>query len=194
MLFKYIYLFAMMLSVGWFVSSPDWEPVITFLGLFVAFLINDREHSGRRSKESKTSKLAQRDKKLFKMFLKTLPSKGSVQFLREHNMAGFSFKRSELSDLQKLYYEWCDAEHEFSDTEMETKRKELHGCIGEYLNYLSINTWPTHISGFQSVPSEWELEQPTRFTEVVEKLHSMASTIVEQHQELVRFGNSIQDA
>lgn len=42
------------------------------------------------------------DKILFKTLLETLPSNGSIEFLRTFSMAGFSFYRSQLDQLKNL--------------------------------------------------------------------------------------------
>ncbi len=128
------------------------------------------------------------DKALFEKIKLTLPSKGSISFIDEQNMAGFSWPRDKLKDLDKFYYEWNDAEHEFLDSELEPLRKKLHSLIGDYLSQIAQNTFPASDRDRQTVPPEWELEQPKRFNLVVKKLHETSTQIVEMHQELIRMG------
>ena len=128
------------------------------------------------------------DSRLFEEFRKVLPSNGSIHFIDEQNMAGFSWPRKKLHDLDVFYYEWNDAEHEFLDNELESLRHRLHELIGDYLGQIATNTFPAKNSDYQTVPPEWEIENPKRFFEVVNKLHETAGQIVETHQELIRKG------
>lgn len=131
------------------------------------------------------------DKDLFRRFLTTLPSSGSITFLRDNNFAGFSFRRSRLRDLDTFYHEWHDAEHEFLDGELEQIRKRLHELTAEFLSYLAVNTWPLDGDVESSwVPPEWEDVQPERFRETVDRIHDLAGRIVDVHASLVRMGRA----
>ncbi|MXS82403.1 nucleotide-binding protein [Nitrosomonas oligotropha] len=133
-----------------------------------------------------TSDTKKIDLSLFEKFKEVLPSKGSIHFIAQQNMAGFSFPRKELDDLDKFYYEWNDAEHEFLDNELEQLRLKLHDLIGDYLGQIATNTFPTNNPGWQTVPPEWEDKNSKHFLEVVGKLHDTAGKIIIVHQDLVR--------
>ena len=134
------------------------------------------------------SEFVNADRELLKKFMETLPStKGSIPFIKEHNMAGWSFEWAKLSNLVKFVEEWDNAEHEFHDEELEELRKKLLSLSRDYLNELSVNTWLTS-PGRVAVPAEWEIEQPERFREVVSKLHQFAEDIWNLHQTLIRIG------
>ena len=150
--------------------------------------ILDGEYSGtvQPAQGTSTADALLVDRKLFEQFKNVLPSAGSIHFIDEHNMAGFSFPRKMLEDLDRFYYEWNDAEHEFLDNDLELLRRELHKTIGEYLGLIATNTFATDNIERSTVPPEWEEKNPDRFFEVVGKLHDTAGKIVEQHQELVR--------
>ncbi|HDG9766713.1 hypothetical protein [Acinetobacter nosocomialis] len=128
------------------------------------------------------------DLQLFNQFKETLPSKGSISFIDEQNMAGFSWPSSALNQLDDFYHDWGDAEHEFIDTELETIRSKLYELVGNYLGQIAINTFPANTSGRQTVPPEWEETNPKHFFEVVNKLHETAGQIVKTHQDLIRLG------
>jgi len=128
------------------------------------------------------------DQRLFQCFLQVLPSSGSIRFINEANMAGFSFPLERLDQLHEFLYEWSDAEHEFIDSDLESKRKELLSLVDKYTNSIGLNTYPTHRSGFNTVPPEWEEDHPERFWHIVDELHGLAGKIVKTHQELVRLG------
>lgn len=138
-------------------------------------------------KEEIKRRKIEKDRELFKEFLEVLPSSGSIDFIDTMNMAGFSFDSERLDDLREFYYNWDNAEHEFMDEELEAKRERLHELIGDYTSLISGNTFPTD-GGRQTVPPEWEREQPERFAKVVNELHEKAEEVVEAHQDLVRTG------
>ena len=128
-----------------------------------------------------------KDRELFQEFLEVLPSSGSIDFIDTKNMAGFSFDPESLDDLREFYYNWDDAEHEFMDDELEEKRERLYDLVADYTSLISGNTFRTD-SGRQTVPPEWEHQQPDRFAKVVSELHEKAEAVVEAHQDLVRTG------
>lgn len=128
------------------------------------------------------------DRGLFEEFKATLPSKGSISFIDEQNMAGFSWPRENLKQLERFYHEWDDAEHEFLSNELESLRSKLHQLVGDYLGQIAVNTFPANNSDRQTVPPEWELENSKRFFEVVNSLHETAGEIVKTHQDLIRVG------
>ncbi|MFS1859859.1 hypothetical protein BCU54_001905 [Vibrio lentus] len=138
------------------------------------------------SKATDSPKSRQTDVELFEKFLATLPSRGSISFIDEQNMAGFSWPHNKLDELNNFYYYWNDAEHEFIDNELEQMRGQLHSLVGEYLGQIATNTFPARNPDRQTVPPEWEYEDPERFFNVVNKLHDTAGEIVNIHQELVR--------
>lgn len=134
------------------------------------------------------SRIRDTDSKLFERLKETLPSKGSISFIDEQNMAGFSWPLSKLDQLKNFYHEWGDAEHEFIDQDMEALRSKLHKLTDDYLGQIAANTFPANNPERQTVPSEWEEKNPKHFFEVVDKLHETAGEIVKAHQELIRLG------
>jgi len=126
------------------------------------------------------------DGKLFHQLKEVLPSKGSIHFIDEQNMAGFSWPRNKLDDLDKFYHGWNDVEHEFLDNELEEMRSQLHDLIGYYLGLININTFSANNPEWQTVPPDWEETNPKHFFEVVGELHDTAGKIVKLHQDLFR--------
>jgi len=151
-------------------------------------LILENHAIDKGNKQAEMTQVKPIDVELFKEFKRVIPSKGSISFIDEQNMAGFSWPRDQLRELEQFYYEWNDAEHEFLDNELEELRVKLHNLIGDYLGQIATNTFPANDTKRQTVPPEWELENPKRFFEVVNKLHETAGSIVETHQDLIRKG------
>ena len=52
-------------------------------------------------------------------------SDGVIGFLDRTNMAGFSFRESQLEPIREFYFEWNNPEHEFITPELEKINKEL---------------------------------------------------------------------
>ena len=134
------------------------------------------------------SKIRETDSKLYVSLKEALPSKGSISFIDEQNMAGFSWPRSKLDQLEHFYQEWGDAEHAFIDQDMEALRSNLYKLTGDYLGQIAVNTFPANNPERQTVPPEWEEKNSKHFFEVVGKLHETAGEIVNTHQDLIRLG------
>ena len=169
---------ALLIGVLWFIFKPDFEPALTSLVLLatlIGLIVEERVSSSHAV-----------DRDLFQRLRQDLPSDGSIAFIDTNNFAGFSFQLSRLSDLDTFVHVWDDAEHEFLNKKLEQKRKQLMTLVKEYLAVIALQTFPTHTPGWNSVPEEWELEQPQRFNEVVGKLHDLAGQIVALHQDLFR--------
>lgn len=144
--------------------------------------------NGDSAKSDRSEVSTHSDIDLFEKFKATLPSKGSISFIDEQNMAGFSWPSENLKQLEEFYHEWDDAEHEFFIKELESLRSKLHQLIGDYLGQIAVNTFPTKNPEKQTVPPEWELENPKRFDEIINSLHKTAGEIVKTHQDLIRVG------
>ncbi len=169
---------SVVIGISWFIYKPDFEPALTSL-LIGATLVG-------LIVEEKFTTIHEVDKKLFAKLKQTLPSNGSIHFIDQQNMAGWSFKWSQLEDLENFAHNWNDPEHEFLTKKIELKRKELREKVNTYLWLLAKETFTTSNPEFSSVPEEWEIEQPERFQRVVEQLHSQAEDIVTLHRDLFR--------
>lgn len=140
---------------------------------------------------SRVDQSRQHDRVLYDQLTSILKSDGVIGFLNRNNMAGFSFKDASLAPLRQFYYDWDQPEREFISPELETIRKALWEKAAEYLDFLSLNVFPTNTPYYLSVPPEWEDEQPERFDRVVGTLHRLAGEIVALHAEFVRTGRSL---
>lgn len=169
---------ALIIGIVWLIKKPDYEPALTTIALFATLIgeIVEEKISGNRAVDLET----------FKRLKETIPSEGSIDFIRHHNMSGFSFDLDHLDDLDKFYFNWNDAEHEFLTKSLEIKKKKLHSLVGKYLDSIGVNTYPTHRPGTNTVPPEWEIEQTERFREIVNELHDLARKVVAAHQDLFR--------
>ena len=128
------------------------------------------------------------DKTLFAKFLDTLPSSGSIEFLKTFDMGFGSFETEQLSQLKDFYYNWNKPEYEFLDSELEKKRRELRNVVQKYLDSYSKNTFLTYDIDQKRayVLPEWKITQPENYRQAIEELNSLADEVVKAHTDLVR--------
>jgi hypothetical protein len=126
------------------------------------------------------------DKEVFRDLLKTLPSDGAIQFVREHDFS-LRFRSEDKNDIRRFLADCGGPEHEFIDSELEVLRKDLMTKCSSFLSCLGGNTWSVEFrEGFKSVPEEWRWEQPERFKTVVKKIHREAESVCRAYDQLVR--------
>jgi hypothetical protein len=126
------------------------------------------------------------DKKVYEHLLEILPWEGSINFIRGNNFAGFSFKNDHLKELFDFKRNSKNPAFEFIDPDLETYRCELLAKIDEFTSVIVSETYPAHSSGCNSIPEEWEYEQPERFRKVVKQLQDSAADIVSVYTDLSR--------
>ena len=129
--------------------------------------------------------IVETDKIVYQRFLNILPWDGSINFLRTYNFAGWSFKISSLNDLSNYEYECSNPSFQFIDPDLEGMRVKLREHIMTLRGLIAIETFPTNSIGYNSVPSEWEIEQPERFKKVVNNIHKSASLICETYDNII---------
>lgn len=157
-------------------SLPTWGRVLVVLALLVPAVWWARRAA---------SPAPHPDRDLFATFLDVLPSTRAIAFLKRY--AGQPITPEVLRELGDFVDTWTNAEHEFHDRSLEKARKKLVVAIKEYLGYMALNTFTTP-RGDQSVPGEWEWEQPDRMRTVIDTLQTLGNKAVAAHQELVRLG------
>jgi hypothetical protein len=110
------------------------------------------------------------DKKILCDFMKTVPSGGSIKFLRTNNF-GFSFDLRNLDDIDAFLQNNDGPDHEFIDHELEAPRQEFRKSCRTFLGAIAVNTFPTSRDHRQPVPDDWEIDNPKRFDEAVDEIH-----------------------
>lgn len=119
-----------------------------------------------------------------------LPQNQTIDFLRHNNFAGFSFDRKILIDTDNFEREKDNPNFHFFHPKLEIIKNELMGYIGQLNCLVATQTFPTP-QGRQSVPSEWESEQPERFNKAVDDIHSINDRICSKYDELIINGRDI---
>lgn len=132
------------------------------------------------------------DRILFEELKLLLPTTGPIRFIGDHNMAGFSFASSRYEPFREFFFEWDVPEREFMDHELEKLRQQLWNAVSKHYDLIATNTFSVGVNADrQSVPAEWEYQQPERFKRVVGELHECAGQIVEIHRKLIRRGQAV---
>jgi hypothetical protein len=126
------------------------------------------------------------DKKVLRDFMETVPSNGSIRFLRTNNFAGFSFEWKRLEDIEAFFYERNGPDQEFLDPELESARQKFRENCQALLCALATHTFPTNNEDRQAVPDDWEIEAPERFSRAVSEIHKAADAVCRTYDALVR--------
>lgn len=119
-----------------------------------------------------------------------LPQNGSISFLRSNNFAGFSFNINNLNDVVNFENALSNSTFYFLNPRLEKIKTELAVKISHFNTLIAFNTFVTP-NGFQTVPPEWETNQPERFWEVVNDLHSTTNDLCRIYDELIKTGRTI---
>ena len=123
------------------------------------------------------------DRQTLEGLLSLMAATGTIDFLRDNNFAGYSFDTNRLNGIG-TYITQRGPERQFIDAELEALREAFHGAATKFLSVVGTGTWPMG-EGHNSVPQEWELEEPERFQRVVTELHDGAALVCKSYDALV---------
>jgi hypothetical protein len=123
------------------------------------------------------------DRKILESISDLMVESGSIEFVRRNNFAGWSFDWSSLRGIEEFAARG-GPENEFIDPELEELRKTLHDSCRQLLSILATNTFP--IRDRQSVPDDWETDQPERFWKVVSEIDAMTDKVCCSYDDLIR--------
>ncbi len=110
-----------------------------------------------------------------------------LDFIKDFNFAGWSFPLSRLNSLDEFVYMCESPELEFIDADLESIFADLKYNLFAFRHSIAINTFPAG-NHENSVPEEWEWEQPERFDKAVDEIHTFASKSVEAYTNLIKNG------
>lgn len=119
-----------------------------------------------------------------------LPANNSIYWLRHQNFRGFSFNPKNMHDFDE-FEELCkNPNYTFLNEELESLKQQLQNKIAKFTELIALNTWSTN-SGLQTVPPEWEIEQPERFSTTVKEIHTTAFEIIDLYDEFIKTSKKI---
>ncbi|KAB7707337.1 hypothetical protein P0C22_15965 [Plesiomonas shigelloides] len=184
---KVFNLISLLIAVSWLSRDPSWEPLLTSFTLFSTYLY--QEVKLHRNNLTVSPVLNKMDAALIEKFKLALPSDGiAMNFLKEHDL-GCSFNANKLTDIDDFINDWANAEHEFTNTELEAIRSSLLQKMMEFRDELSIAIHPKGSGWFDIGLRDFE-DRPEMF-QLKEKLNSMATEIYKEHQSLIRASNRL---
>ena len=185
---RYSLTIILLLATGYLVGDFGWKSAIAFTTALFALIAKEVSDYLQQSRDTTAKpQVREQDRTLFNKFLELLPSDGAIDFVDKHNMAGFSFDLEEIRPIGIFLHEWDNPEHEFIDVDLQHAKDELMQACRAWSATIGTETFQMN-NGRQSVPAEWEYEQPDRFDRVVSQLHQQAQDIVDKHKRLVRIG------
>ncbi len=169
-------------------KNMDFEKIIIWIIWFVWGLISKIVYDIYENHKKWLSEEKEFDKKIYvKIKEQLLPLNWWLWFIKDFNFAWFSFESSRIKDLFYISDTQIDnPDLKFLDKKLEKLKKDLFLEIKGIAYELSTNTFPQW-EGRVTVPSEWELEQPERFTEVVDKLHSSSLSVWKKYNNFVNY-------
>ena len=129
---------------------------------------------------------AEADKKILRSFIETVPSNGTIKFLRTKSFAGWSFAVNQLDDIETFLYDRNGPDCEFIDPELEATRKKFCESCNTFLLAVATHTFTTATPGYQAVPDDWEDTNQERYENAVSELHTSAATVCSTYDNLVR--------
>jgi len=130
------------------------------------------------------AEVVETDKEVFRLVARILPWDGSIDFIRRNHFEG-SFDGDHLKDLYDFEWQCHNPAFEFIDPDLEGLRVQLRHNIQGFRDAVGSNTFSTGY-GRNSVPAEWETEQPDLFKRAVGELHATADEIISTYGNLVR--------
>lgn len=164
------------LWIGTDCKSP--EPYVTafvtgavFLGLDVRFLIS-------RSRRDA-------DRTLFEEFLKAIPSKGIISYIKTHDVRA-SFDNQDLEQIHAFCSDWNDPEHEFLDSKLENLKLDLYKNANNYWSSETTLMFTEREGRFSRIPRDWEWKMPDEFKKAVAEMGDLAKKLVDSHELFVR--------
>jgi hypothetical protein len=163
------------------------------IGLLVIMVIWYGINMARKKKkivEVYSEEHKQLDKELFsKIITEILPVSGFISFIRTNNFEG-AFRTEYIKDLDSFYQYIEEPDFEFIDRDLNIYLEQLKVEISKFQNTIGLNTSPINNPNMDanSVPPEWEVEQPEKFWKVVNEIHKTAREICKNYDGLIKLG------
>jgi len=172
---KALNVLALLGAVAWLVNSPSWEPGVTALALLATLIA--------QFIPSSPSPQDQADRRLRDDLLELLPS-SKINFIADYDF-GSAFRTEWIQPLFTFLYGWNDAQHEFNDPKLETKRKTLHSAVDAFIAKVAHESFPEKES-VQRLPRELQQADPARYSALSREINDLAKAMADAHANFVR--------
>lgn len=124
------------------------------------------------------------DKKTFERLNELLPSKDLMYFIKHNGFSG-KFNDNLMIKTDTFLLECELPEFEFLDADLEGGKSELQIHFEKLDKLLYINTFGAGHDK-QSIPREWEEEQPERFKKAITEISEVSSILHETYDSFIR--------
>lgn len=126
------------------------------------------------------------DKKILHSILETIPSNGSIEYIREASFSGL-FDPARLRDLNHFEEVFNRPEYHFIDKEIEKKNCDLFRSIDEFRNNIGQYTFPENSIGerWNRMMQEHEFENPDEYLRISGLLEGGADNVYKSFDELI---------
>jgi hypothetical protein len=136
-------------------------------------------------------KQKKKDKELFEIFLKELPSGDNINFFNSHDFVN-SFDNRITNRLENFVECWNNAEKEFLDNEIEILKKDFLQNTNQFLEDLSNGSYTIERGKFNmqtTIPDAYfgkGYHLPDEITNKIDKLNKLSRKIFNLHQAFIR--------
>ncbi|MFA5139740.1 MAG: hypothetical protein WC728_10950 [Elusimicrobiota bacterium] len=131
-----------------------------------------------------TTAEAESDKKLFQELLKTLPSLGVIEFLRQYPL-GAAFTSKWIEPLREYESTWHVPEKHFLDVELKSQQQALYKAIAALTTLISKYCYASDRNPDRMSISFGGEKDPVKLEAIGKELDTAAILVVEQHDKLV---------
>lgn len=128
--------------------------------------------------------IVETDKKIFAEFIRVLPWKRSIDFLRCNDFEVVF--EPETKDLHKFQYLCKNPAFQFVDPDLEGMRVTVLESIIKFCDIYARNTFMIDAKGLREVQPELKYMDSKRFHEIVSSLHDSAQAIVHAYEQFVQ--------
>ena len=183
---------ALIISEAWvlreyFKNTLDFEPVLTFIGAFIAVLSSSKIIDVFGLKDNSKN----HDQSLFSEFQELLPFEPTIRVLKEHDF-GDAFRRETISPLNSFSIIFDSVDKEFLDKKLEIKRKEFLAEAKSLASEIATRTVPLRDNTFASVYSDAQRNsrtgaRPAHIVEDARILNVKATSFVQKYERFIRY-------
>lgn len=131
-------------------------------------------------------RLRNHDMEVLKEILKTIPSDGTINFIRQHDF-GDSFDLEETKELYDFIYLAERVEYQFVDSKLERMRLKLNEDVKVFNNYLSQHTWLISSNGSRrcKMKDEEDFISDAAYHTVRNRINGLADQVCQSYDSLI---------
>lgn len=150
--------------------------------------VNQALHDMQIQNQSQKEKV-ERDKVLYEKFIQIFPSTGNfIEIIKSQGM-NLPISSEILNCISYFLKDWNNAEHEFLDPELESKKTIFYKNLDEFNHSFAVLCGPVFngndIVSYR-IPLEREWRIPEQYYQSIEKLDNLANNVYNSYDDLIR--------